>query len=179
MSKKLLLIVSIICLLTISVFAQTNAEISGKRYKRIVVRNAIVIDGNGTPASGPKDIVIENDKIAQIVGLNPVAVKAGTAKRPPKGDVEIDATGKMVMPGLINAHGHTHEGRGGISMPVEYCQKLWLASGQTTIRELAAPAKALMWREQSDKNEIAAPRMVCLCSFSRSKFSRTSSAKSS
>ncbi len=165
MLKKLLFIVSIICLLAFPVFSQTNAEISGKRYKRVVVRNAIVIDGNGTPASGPKDIVIENDKIVQIANLNPVAVKAGTARRPAKGDVEIDAGGKYVMPGLINAHGHTHEGRGGIPMPVEYCQKLWLASGQTTIRELAAPRKALMWKEQSDRNEIAAPRMFVYATF--------------
>jgi len=146
-------------------WAQSNSQISGKRYKRIVVRNATVIDGNGTPAVGPKDIVIENDRIVQITGLNPVAVKAGTARRPAKGDVEIDATGKFVMPGLINAHAHTHEGRGGIPMEVEYCQKLWLASGQTTIRELAAPQKALMWREQSDKNQIAAPRMLVYTTF--------------
>ncbi len=158
MLKKIFLIASIISLFTLTTFPQTNPEISGKRYKRIVIRNASVIDGNGTPTTGPKDIVIENDKIVQIVGLNPVAVKAGTARRPAKGDVEIDATGKFVIPGLINAHGHTHEGRGGIPMEVEYCQKLWLASGQTTVRELAAPRKALMWREQSAKNEIAAPR---------------------
>src|SRR4249919_1015890 len=66
---------------------------SGKRYNRIVIRNAIVIDGNGTPASGPKDIVIVGDKISEIVSLDPVAVKSGEAKRPAAGDAEIDATG--------------------------------------------------------------------------------------
>jgi hypothetical protein len=51
---------------------------SGRRYPRLVVRNALVIDGNATPASGPFDIVVENDTITEIVGLDPVTVKSGT-----------------------------------------------------------------------------------------------------
>ena len=34
--------------------------VSGRRPTRLVIRNAMVIEGNGTPAAGPKDIVIEN-----------------------------------------------------------------------------------------------------------------------
>ena len=48
--------------------AQTNpASFSGKRVKRIVIRNAMVVDGSGKPASGPYDIVLEGDVIKQIV----------------------------------------------------------------------------------------------------------------
>ncbi len=141
-------------------FAQnSNAEISGKRFKRIVVRNAIIINGNGKPASGPFDIVIENDFISEIVGIDPVAVKEGRAKRPAKGDVEIDASGKYVMPGLINLHGHTQDERGGVPQPVEYCMKLWLACGITTVRDVGANPKTLKWREQSAAGEIASPRI--------------------
>src|SRR5438067_13628365 len=64
---------------------RTNVK-SGQRYPRIVIRNATIVDGNGTPAAGPKDIVIEGNKIALIVPLDPVALKSGTAKRP-AGDV--------------------------------------------------------------------------------------------
>src|ERR1039458_727329 len=101
-------------------WAQTsNARIiSGHRYPRLIVRNAIIIEGNGTPASGPKDIVIENGRITSIVALDPVAVGRGTAQRP-QGDVEIDAAGKYVMPGLINAHAHVQEERGGIPQTEE------------------------------------------------------------
>ena len=34
----------------------------------------MIIDGNGTPAAGPKDIIIENNKIVAVVGVDgPVA----------------------------------------------------------------------------------------------------------
>ena len=81
MSKIFLTILIVLTLVSQAVFAQnSNAEISGKRYKRIVVRNAIVVNGSGRPASGPFDIVIENDLISEIVGLDPVAVKDGNGK---------------------------------------------------------------------------------------------------
>lgn len=134
------------------------ASVSGKRLKRIVVRNATVVDGNGKPAAGPFDIVIENDTITQIIGIDPVAVKEGRARRQEKGDLDIDATGKYVLPGFINLHAHTHDERGGAAMPVEYCQKLWLACGITTVRDLGSGPKMLAWRADSAAGKIAAPR---------------------
>ena len=47
--------------------------VSGKRYPRLVIRNAIIIEGNGTPASGPKHIVVENGMITAIVPLDLVS----------------------------------------------------------------------------------------------------------
>ena len=35
-------------------------------YERLVIRNAILIDGSGAPPQGPMDIAIENDRITQI-----------------------------------------------------------------------------------------------------------------
>src|SRR4028118_652024 len=80
MSKKFIrpisIVLIIISVLSSAVQPQTlNSQItSGKRYNRVVIRNAIIIDGNGTPASGPKDIVIVGDTISEIVGIDPVAV---------------------------------------------------------------------------------------------------------
>jgi imidazolonepropionase-like amidohydrolase len=157
---SLLILVSFVYSST--VFSQT---IQAKRYNRLVIRNAMIIDGNGKPALGPFDIVVQNDVITQIIGLDPVAVKEGTAKRVEKGEVEIDATGKYVMPGLINLHGHTQDERGGVPQPVEYCMKMWLACGITTVRDVAAGAKTLKWREQSAKNEIASPKIYAYAAF--------------
>ena len=157
----------------ITVFTQ----ISAKRYNRLVIRNAMVIDGNGKPASGPYDIVVENDLITQIASLDPVAVKEGTAKRPEKGEVEIDATGKYVMPGLINLHGHTQDERGGIPQPVEYNLKMWLACGITTVRDVGATPKTLAWRDQSAKNELAAPKIFAYGMFLGAKNAEEARAK--
>src|ERR1700674_2055030 len=96
----------ILLLTAVSLLAQPLPA-SGRRYTRFVIRNATVIEGNGTPAAGPKDIVIENNLIRDIVSLDPVAVSRNQARRP-QADVIIDGTGKYIMPGLINAHAHVH-----------------------------------------------------------------------
>ena len=177
--KRLILLLSVVSCVSISVLGQAKATPAdnGKKFERIVIRNATFVDGNGKPARGPFDIVIENGIIKQLVGLDPVAVKRGNARRPAPGDREIDATGKYVLPGLINLHGHTHDGRGGIPMPVEYCMKLWLASGITTVRDLTAGPKTLKWRDQSNRNEIASPRLHAYGVFTR--FPRPTNAEES
>lgn len=165
--RRLTLATSALCLLFVSIgFAQTDvSSVSGKRHKRIVIRNAMVVDGSGKPAAGPFDIVIENDVIAQIVSIDPVAAKEGNAKRPASGDFEIDASGKYVLPGLINLHGHAHDGRGGKPMPIEYVMKLWLACGITTVREAWASSKTLEYRDKTASNQLAGPRIFAYGGF--------------
>jgi cytosine/adenosine deaminase-related metal-dependent hydrolase len=167
-SKTALTAILMLSLITPMTFAQSRQRIeSGKRYPRLVIRNAMVVDGNGTPASGPKDIVIEGSKIAAVVSLDPVALKEGRARRP-EGDVEIDATGKYVLPGLINAHGHVQDERGGVAMPVDYCLKLWLACGITTVRDVGSDMKkTLALREKSARGEVAAPRIFVYALFAQ------------
>jgi imidazolonepropionase-like amidohydrolase len=137
---------------------RTTAQ-HGVRPRRLVIRGAMVIEGNGTPAEGPKDIVLEGNRIVDIVSLDPVAMRDGTARRP-QGDVEIDATGKYVVPGLINIHGHVQDERGGVAQPLEYQMKLWLGMGITTVRDVSSEtAKTLQLRAKSAANEIVAPRL--------------------
>ena len=153
------------------VFAET--PVPGKRYPRLIIRGATVVDGNGTPAAGPKDIVIENGVIADVVALDPVALARGnvpgmTGSRRPKGNVEIDAAGKYVLPGLINLHGHVQEERGGIPQPLEYELKIWLACGVTTVRDVGSDTKrTLELRRKSAEGEIACPRLFVYPMFPR------------
>ena len=49
----------------------------------------------------------------------------------------IDATGKYVMPGIVNTHMHWHEERQpGMPQPIQYERNLYLAAGVTTAREV-------------------------------------------
>lgn len=63
-----------------------------------VLKNFTLIDGNGGPAIEAAAMVIDNGRITWI----------GSASRvkPPEGAVITDLTGKYVIPGLINVHGH-------------------------------------------------------------------------
>jgi hypothetical protein len=140
--------------------AQTVAPNHGVRPRRLVIRNAMVVEGNGTPAEGPKDIVVEGNQITSIVTLDPVAVRGGTARRPAAGDAEIDATGKYVVPGLINIHGHLQDERGGIPQPLEYQLKLWLGLGITTVRDVGSEmARSIDLRVRSLAGTLAGPRV--------------------
>lgn len=148
-----------------ALLAAQSAPVHGARPSgRLIIRNAIVVEGNGTPAIGPWDIVVEGNRIAEMVPLDPVAVKDGRQRRP-EGAVEIDATGKYVLPGLINLHGHIQDERGGLPQPHAYQNKLWLASGITTVRDVSSGSDAQAFvrlREQSAAGTLEAPRFfIC------------------
>src|SRR5438034_6022546 len=78
-----------------------------KPSRRLVIENAMVIYGNAKPPYGPMDIVVENGRIADI---SPSSSSGALAARA-SADALIDATGKYVMPGIINVHMHWHEER--------------------------------------------------------------------
>jgi hypothetical protein len=149
--------------------AQT-APTSGTRPQRLIIRNAIIEDGNGTPAKGPFDIVVEGNTITQLVATDPVSLGGRSDRRPraEPGTVEIDATGKYVLPGLIDAHAHLQDERGGIPQPIAYEMKIWLACGITTVRDVGSDTrKALAWRDSSAHGLIASPRILVYPMFGR------------
>src|SRR5580704_13558306 len=155
---------------SLAVFTATaQTPVSGQRVRRLIIHNATVIDGNGTPASGPKDIVVENNTITDVIALDPVA-RGRAARSGAAADAVIDATGKYVLPGLINAHAHLQEERGGKPQPIEYELDIWLACGITTIRDVGSDTKrAMELRRLSAEGKIAAPRIFVYPMFGRPK----------
>lgn len=120
--------------------------------KRLLITNAMVIYGNSKPPFGPIDIVIQDGLIAQILPSTGRRLDA---------DAVIDATGKYVMPGLINTHMHWHDSRAGQPQPVQYERNLYLACGVTTTRELGGDfTKSKKWQAESEAHTAVAPRML-------------------
>src|SRR5262245_9327978 len=78
---------------------EPKGVVHGRRPSgRLAIRNALVIQGNGTPAEGPYDVVVDQNRIVEMVPLDPVALKTGRAKRP-EASAEIDGSGKYLLPG--------------------------------------------------------------------------------
>ncbi|HEX6573640.1 MAG TPA: amidohydrolase family protein, partial [Gemmatimonadaceae bacterium] len=166
---KILATIATIALGTVTTAVHAQAPTAGKRAESLAIRNAIIVDGAGTPAIGPADIIIKGNRIDQIAWLDPVSVSMGTVKRVPAA-TEIDAAGKYVLPGLINAHAHIQNERAGIPQPLEYELKIWLASGITTVREVSAFTRINVadLKGQSERGEIAAPRILNYSGFNNS-----------
>ncbi|AHG92381.1 amidohydrolase (plasmid) [Gemmatirosa kalamazoonensis] len=129
-------------------------------YARLVIRGATLIDGTGGPPRGPVDIVVENDRIAEVRDVGVPRVRVDSARRPRGGAREIDATGMYVMPGIVDLH--VHQGTPQKAPESEYYNKLWLGHGITTVR--GVPFSSFEYgvheKQRSAANAIAAPRYV-------------------
>ena len=106
--------------------------------------NVTVID----VATGRRDrnqtVLISGDRIIGVGRHLPV----------PRGAVELDLTGKFVIPGLADMHVHSL-GDERVSPP------LYLANGITTVREMAGTNPALYdWRDRIEAGTLLGPRMI-------------------
>src|SRR3546814_16938350 len=85
------------------------------------------------------DIVIEGGRIVAIEKVGLPRKLSADARRPAKGDREIDCRGKYVTPGFVHCHAHigipSHALPGPME-PADYGYKLWMAHRVTTVRAM-------------------------------------------
>ena len=139
-----------------------------------MIRNATIVSGRGTPGTnramppeGPVDIVIEGNTIVDIVLMDGVnAAGYGPGFRRPTGDLIIDASGKYVIPGLVEMHAHLPPPSSDFGAHgLDYAYRLYLGHGVTIVRDAGSGAGIKLLAEQrrlAEANQLVAPRLV-LC----------------
>lgn len=136
-------------------------------WSQLIIRGVTLINGTGSPPLGPVDIVVEKNRITDIVRLGPPGVSVAAESRPQlkAGGRELDAEGMFLLPGFVDTHAHIG---GKDKADAEYVFKLWMSHGVTTIVDPSA-GNGLDWvldqKEKSARNEITAPRIKAYTAF--------------
>lgn len=133
-------------------YRNAHAEARARRLARpvagvLVVYNGDLFDSETSSIRPRTTIVVRADRI--------VAVGSADSLDIPRDATRIDATGKVVIPGMWDMHGHTHlRDQGGEAL-------LQLAAGITTVRDLAADVDlAVSHRNRAAKGLLASPRLI-------------------
>ena len=137
-------------------------------WPQLIIRGVTLINGTGAPPIGPVDIVVEKNRIANIVSLGSPGKKIDEKSRPKlkEGGKEMNCEGMYLLPGFIDMHGHIGGTEQGVT--AEYVFKLWMAHGITTIRDPGC-LNGLDWvldeKQKSAQNLITAPRIFAYTVF--------------
>ena len=111
-----------------------------------VVRNARVFDSDSATLGPPSDVYLLRGRITAVVA-------AGTDQR--KADAEIDAAGRVMLPGLFDMHDHADRWSGA----------LHLAAGVTTVRDMGSNNDVLpQMIDESSAGRLLKPHTVA-CGF--------------
>jgi imidazolonepropionase-like amidohydrolase len=119
----------------------------------LVITNARIIDGNGgVIADGT--VVVEDGQIT--------SVSAGPATAP-DGALEIDAQGRTLMPGFIDAHRHIIGGPGAQWLATQAADRMreFLEAGFTAVQSAGgAPGDQVELQRRINEGELDGPRIV-------------------
>lgn len=115
----------------------------------IVIRNVNVVSMT-SPKAAEKQNVIIRDGVIESVSTRLAKMPAGTKV--------VDGTGKFLMPGLAEMHGHVPPANAP-NGATEDTLFLYVANGITTVRGMLGHAGQLELREKSKRGEIVAPNL--------------------
>jgi hypothetical protein len=107
-----------------------------------VVRNARVFDSDKAVLTGPSDVYVLRGRITAVL-------PAGTPMRGV--NHEIDATGKVLLPGLFDMHAHVSRWEGGLN----------LAAGVTSVRDMGNDnAQLQLMLDETARGKLLGPQIV-------------------
>ncbi|HET8623424.1 MAG TPA: amidohydrolase family protein [Gemmatimonadales bacterium] len=108
----------------------------------VALVGATVLDGTGGPPRADAVVVVRGARIEAIASKNGFAL--------PDRTTQVDVTGKWIVPGLIDAHGHV----------APWALNRYLAWGVTTVRDVhGAQDTILTLRQRAAASELDGPRI--------------------
>ncbi len=125
-----------------------------------VLANATVIDGTGRAAIEDATIVIRGEKIA--------AIGPSSRVKAPKRAQTVDLAGKVIVPGIINLHGHVGNTKG-LDQDRSYFTRervidnlrTYALYGVTTTTSMGTDEDAMTsYRDERDRNAFAGARVL-------------------
>ncbi|HET8562712.1 MAG TPA: amidohydrolase family protein [Candidatus Binatia bacterium] len=130
---------------TLSILAATLLFTASATAQVTVLTHATVIDGTGTGPQKDVTFVMENGRIRDLGPSSKVPVPAGA--------VVVDLTGKFVVPGIINAHGH-------VGAKTEPQLRQYALYGVTTVNSMQTdPDEVVQVREAQKRGELGGARV--------------------
>jgi imidazolonepropionase-like amidohydrolase len=115
------------------------------RQEIIAFRDVTVVTGTGAPPMPHATVVVRGERIAA-VGPSDTVI--------PPGSRIVDATGRYLIPGLIDLHVHTSKARAS-------SLGLLVANGVTTVRDMGGDHQELLrWRREIAAGDRIGPRML-------------------
>ena len=122
----------------------------------VLIQNGTLIDGTGASPQAATDLLIRDDRVERI----------GQNLEAPAGATVVDATGKYLIPGLIDAHAHL-DGTMVFQLSPEEKQEIldhnpsaFLYNGVTTILNLISnPERIFAMRHAQRDSALVAPRI--------------------
>jgi imidazolonepropionase-like amidohydrolase len=99
------------------------------------------------------------DQTVEIKGNRIVSIKPSGNKNPGSPKMQIDGTGKYLIPGLSEMHAHIPVAQDGDDASVRETLFLYLANGITTIRGMLGDPYHLTLKKQVEQNAFPSPRI--------------------
>jgi len=116
----------------------------GAERDAVVIENVTVIAADGSAPVSGATVVIRGDRIDTV----------GVGVPVPEGARVVDGSGRYLIPGLFEMHGHTSKTRAS-------ALGLYVANGVTTLRDPGGDHEELLrWRDEIRAGERVGPRML-------------------
>ena len=116
----------------------------------LVIRNGNLFDSEAATIRTGMTVVVEGERITAVGADGSVPIPASATI--------LDATGKTILPGLWDMHGHIDGWRAGRA---EVGGIIALANGITTVRDLAADVdRAVSFRDRAAAGTLISPRIL-------------------